>query len=244
MNYKLKTNLGSTFTDVATKAKVTSILRDDVVEFEFNGINCLVNSATNLDWLYRDYSNSWGMGWKEVGPDCCQTYSGDIKLEFERKTKEAEEKRRIEAAEYKAKEVKERAIFEEKVKDVRMQFKALSDLGLPIYSSSEWDLGKSKNTDEYGACIYEYAEGWAKLMQVELAKKGYEKVDVWMMMGIAENTSHEMGFLGITGFMYGAAVNILSQCWIHGETLRKWHNKEYNHEGEGVVNPAILTISN
>jgi hypothetical protein len=25
--------------------------------------------------------------------------------------------------------------------------------------------------------------------------------------------------------------------------LRKWHNKEYNYEGEGTVNPAILTIS-
>lgn len=26
------------------------------------------------------------------------------------------------------------------------------------------------------------------------------------------------------------------------EELRKWHNKEYNYEGDGVVNPAILTI--
>jgi len=48
--------------------------------------------------------------------------------------------------------------------------------------------------------------------------------------------------MGITGFMYGCAVNLLSQCWKHGEELRKWHNKEYGHEGDGVVNPAVFTI--
>ena len=47
---------------------------------------------------------------------------------------------------------------------------------------------------------------------------------------------------GITGFMYGCAVNILSQCWEYGEVLRKWHNKEYDYEGDGVVNPAIMTV--
>jgi len=43
--------------------------------------------------------------------------------------------------------------------------------------------------------------------------------------------------------MYGASVQVLSQCWKYGEDLRKWHNKEYNHEGEGVVNPAIVTVN-
>lgn len=42
--------------------------------------------------------------------------------------------------------------------------------------------------------------------------------------------------------MYGCAVNILAQCWKYGEELRKWHNKEYNYNGNGVVNPAVLTI--
>ena len=42
--------------------------------------------------------------------------------------------------------------------------------------------------------------------------------------------------------MYGCAVSILSQCWKYGEELRKWHNKEYNYDGDGVVNPAVLTI--
>lgn len=47
---------------------------------------------------------------------------------------------------------------------------------------------------------------------------------------------------GITGFMYGVAVSILSQCWEYGEFLRKWHNKEYGYDGDGVVNPAVITV--
>lgn len=62
------------------------------------------------------------------------------------------------------------------------------------------------------------------------------------IMENADHLSHEADTEGITGFMYGCAVNILSQCWEHGEELRKWHNKEYDYEGEGVVNPAILTV--
>lgn len=58
----------------------------------------------------------------------------------------------------------------------------------------------------------------------------------------AGKLSHEADIEGITGFMYGAAVSILSQCWIYGEYLRKWHNKEYNYNGDGVVNPAIIKI--
>lgn len=57
----------------------------------------------------------------------------------------------------------------------------------------------------------------------------------------AEKLSHEADTEGITGFMYGCAVSILAQCWEYGEELRKWHNKEYDYDGDGVVNPAILT---
>lgn len=59
---------------------------------------------------------------------------------------------------------------------------------------------------------------------------------------IAEETSHKANADGITGFMYGAAVAILSQCWEYGEELKKWHNEKYGHKGEGVINPAIFTI--
>jgi hypothetical protein len=43
--------------------------------------------------------------------------------------------------------------------------------------------------------------------------------------------------------MYGYAVNALSQSWKYGEELRKWHNTDYGYEGDGIVNPAVLTIN-
>lgn len=94
---------------------------------------------------------------------------------------------------------------------------------------------KAKNTDPYGSCIFRYSERWADLMEREL-ENGVRIKDV------AEKLSHEADTEGITGFMYGVSVNILSQCWIHGEELRKWHNGEYDYKGDGVVNPAILAI--
>lgn len=225
MNYKLLTSAGYTFDRVAAKAKEIASEKNVIVEFEFNGVVCLVSKDTDLGWLYRDYSNSWTMEWKTVGYDCTPFYDDETQKELERRTKIEEEKEAERSRQYKIKEDKERAAFEEKIQGLQMEFK----------NKSDWELGKSKNTDPYGGCVYEYAEGWAKLMQREIIN-GNKLEDV------AEKTSHEMGFLGITGFMYGAAVSILSHCWLYGERLRKWHNKEYNHEGEGVVNPAILTI--
>lgn len=52
----------------------------------------------------------------------------------------------------------------------------------------------------------------------------------------------ELVSLIITGFMYGCAVSILSQCWEYGEYLRKWHNKKYDYDGDGAVNPAVITV--
>lgn len=60
--------------------------------------------------------------------------------------------------------------------------------------------------------------------------------------GHRQKTSHDADTEGITGFMYGCAVNILAHVWEHGEELRRWHNGEYDYDGDGVVNPAILTV--
>ena len=99
------------------------------------------------------------------------------------------------------------------------------------------------NTDPYGACVVRYAEDWANLMETELAR-GKKLEDV------AETTGHAADTYGITGFMYGAAVAILSKVWTHGEALRRWHNLDVQvgDEGEranesgGVLNPAMLVI--
>ncbi len=101
-----------------------------------------------------------------------------------------------------------------------------------IEAYEEW---KSKQTDGYGQAVFRYAEKWAELMEEEL-DNGHE------VKNVAGKLSHEADTEGITGFMYGAAVSVLTHCWEYGEELRKWHNGEYGYDGEGVVNPAIMTV--
>lgn len=90
--------------------------------------------------------------------------------------------------------------------------------------------------DAYSNAVVTYAQRWADLMEASISS-GERLVDV------AKETSHKADTDGITGFMYGCAVNALSQLWEYGDELRRWHNNEYNYDGDGVVNPAIISIS-
>jgi hypothetical protein len=224
-NYKMETYGGEHFDGVSHKAKAIAFEKNITVEFDFNGITCVVDRTTNLEWLHRDYSNAHIMEWERVGPHCQSEYTEVLADELRRRNVKAEEEQVAREREYKEREARERETFNAKVGDVSVE---LSD----AKAYEDW---RAKNNDAYGAGIFEYAEAWAKLMQAEIASGK-------TVAQCAEATSHELGFMGITGFMYGAAVSILSKCWKYGEELRKWHNKEYNHEGEGVVNPAILTV--
>lgn len=91
--------------------------------------------------------------------------------------------------------------------------------------------------DGYSAGVVTYARRWAKYMQYLMKKHNKD------LVLIADEASKVADIEGITGFMYECAVNTLSQLWKYGEELRKWHNKDYGYEGDGVVNPAILTVS-
>ena len=107
----------------------------------------------------------------------------------------------------------------------------------------EWNKGVEVNQDSYGNAVYRFASEWATRMEKEI-ESGKKVKD------IAEKISHEADDEGITGFMYGCAVSILSQAWKYGEELRRWHNldTQINNEGEkaneegGVLNPALLNI--
>ena len=109
---------------------------------------------------------------------------------------------------------------------------------------AEWNKGLANNSDPYGSAIYRFARRWAELMEKRI--DAGEKLE-----DIAKSTSHEANMEGITGFMYGAAVSLLSHWWIHGEALRKWNNLSLQIRDEGeranrtegaVLNPALLTI--
>lgn len=97
-----------------------------------------------------------------------------------------------------------------------------------------------ENDDAYGRAAFTYAERWAEALEVEIDKNGGDAKKA--IIENADRLSHESDEEGITEFMYGCAVSILSHCWEYGEHLRKWHNKEDGYEGDGVVNPAIMTV--
>lgn len=95
---------------------------------------------------------------------------------------------------------------------------------------------KANSDDAYGMAVLNFAHRWADLMEAAIAEGA-------TVESCKENTERAADQEGITGFMYGCAVQFLSQCWEHGEELRKVHNKEYGHEDStGVVNPAILVV--
>lgn len=99
---------------------------------------------------------------------------------------------------------------------------------------------KNKNKDFYGHACFEYAERWANLLEEKINVSPNEAENI--IIKHAKKLSYEANTESITGFMYGCAVSILSQCWEYGEYLRRWHNNEYDYEGYGVVNPAIINI--
>ena len=99
-----------------------------------------------------------------------------------------------------------------------------------------------KNQDDYGAAVVQFADRWARIMETRIGNGEPIEDCADDACGLAD--------MGITGFMYGCAVSILSRVWIHGDALRHWHNlkTQIGTEGEranesgGVLNPAILTI--
>ena len=68
-----------------------------------------------------------------------------------------------------------------------------------------------KNTDSYGRGCFTYAERWAEMMENIIESSTDEPMKV--IVDNADRLSHEADVEGITGFMYGCAVSILSQCW-------------------------------
>ena len=105
----------------------------------------------------------------------------------------------------------------------------------------EYEEGYNKNRDPYGRGIYRFAERWANLIEKDIEECGGVTASV---IANFERHGFQADTEGISGFMYGAAISILSRYWEYGDFLREWNNKQWGYEGEGVVNPAILVIGN
>lgn len=115
---------------------------------------------------------------------------------------------------------------------------------LTLRNHEAWQKFVAKNCDDpYGLVVLTFAEYWARFMEGQIAA-GHQLGD------IATTCSEVADTDGISGYMYGCAVSILSLTWIHGEDLRRWHNKktQFNGEGDkanedgGVLNPALLVV--
>lgn len=102
-------------------------------------------------------------------------------------------------------------------------------------AKKEWDISRSNNQDSYGKGVVDFCERWANLMEMQITN-GKKLTE------IASDTEKEADTDGITGFMYGCAIDTLSQVWKYGDELKAWHNRKYMYEGEGVVNPVILSM--
>ena len=107
-----------------------------------------------------------------------------------------------------------------------------------------WNAAVANNQDHYGSGVIRFCEAWTRVMESEIANGK-------TIAGCADKAMSVADTEGITGFMYGCAVSILSKVWIHGEDLRRWHNKEIQIGTEGdkanekdgaVLNPALLCI--
>lgn len=110
-----------------------------------------------------------------------------------------------------------------------------------VIDKAGWHKCIANNRDAYGGAAVRYAARWAHLMEQRIAA-GEALAD------IAKQTSHDADKERITGFMYGAAVQILAHVWAHGEELRRWHNLDMQIADEGekaneagtVLNPALM----
>jgi hypothetical protein len=214
--------------DIAAKESVTATQK-------LNSVVVMVNGDSDRDLVFRDQQRCQS-GYIEgpVGPYPKPELSEDD-LANDAYAEERNAMRRANEAYQQAEKQKaaKRTLYE------RLQ----SAPELTLKDKAGWLEGLKNNTDAYGAAVYVYAGRWAQLMQAEIAQ-GKALAD------IASQTSHDADIEGITGFMYGCAVAILAQCWIHGEELRRWHNKDTQigtegdaaNESGGVLNPAILNI--
>jgi hypothetical protein len=158
---------------------------------------------------------------------------------------DAESKRRSDEYNARPDVIARRAEQERKDDEHTKQLDELLSVAPPIQLRDEaaWKVWQDSNQDGYGAAVVRFAEKWGRVMQVRMAE-GRALIDC------ANDASHFVDDDGITGFMYGCAAQMLAQCWIHGEELRRWHNlkTQIGTEGESanesgcILNPAILNI--
>jgi hypothetical protein len=188
---------------------------------ELNWVNLLVLPCDTVEQAIENY----------------RTAETELQKEYERKRQEYEASPEYAEAQAKAKAEAAR------INAIKAGILERAPESLTLKDSATWDHFVSVNSsDPYGKGIIDFASLWARMMESEINNGK-------LFAEAAKECSYLADTSGITGYMYGAAVSVLSQCWIHGDDLRAWHNKDYGKQGAeatesgAVINPAVLTIS-
>lgn len=107
-----------------------------------------------------------------------------------------------------------------------------------------WNAFVSNNKDPYGGACIKVAKRVMELLDEDKTPlhSGYHP-DIHTAHGLICKSDHDTKAGGITGFMAGCVASMIAQCHERGDEFRKSFNGE-EHKGEGVLNPALLTIKN
>ena len=104
---------------------------------------------------------------------------------------------------------------------------------MPIVEQGKWEEWVNSNKSAYGKACVDVAR---RVMEILDGGKEFEPNE------IIGRASEEIKTGGITGFMAGCVAQMVSVCHSRGEDFRLQWNKHYGQEGDGVVNPAIITL--
>lgn len=232
--YRIEALGGDEITSTIEKAIGIAAIRDFEVQFNFNDVEVCARGDSNADLLYRDWSRAMaGSHDGAVGP----YPPADLSVEQLARDEEV----RI-ANENRLTESRQNYQREQDAKAAQCDAE-IGSIPIDLADAAEWQKCKDANQDGYGGACVSFAERWARLMQVRMARGA-------TVAEVAKQASSDADVEGITGFMYGCAVSMLSACWVHGDALRRWHNidTQIGTEGEranedgGVLNPALLNI--
>lgn len=245
MYHVIETGAGDYFPRVVEKA--IALATDNPEKnsiFNFNGVNVIVAPDSDPVLIDKAISVAYTLEMKTIGPDYEALLSEETMLEYEKISAERQaELEKMREADRKESELKSTTLAE---KIANFPYTFLDGEHEGKSHEQRFNEGfANQNGDGYGERCFTYAKEWGSLMQYEIAQRGLKPEDVTplALKEFAGTTSHEADYDGISGNMYGIAVSILADTWVHGESLRKWHNKEYgNEDAKGTINPAIITI--
>lgn len=174
------------------------------IKFEFNGITLTVTKENaDVERIYQD--------WNAI----VNAITKKRRLEREAWLKTPEGQECI--AQQEAEEARKKSVLAEVLRiDDTTELDFKDQEGEKIWNQ----FVKENSKDPYSCGIVNYSRRWAKYMQALIAKgKTVDK--------IAKESSYDCNVNGISYFAYGFAVNILSQCWKHGDELLEWYNKNH-----------------